>query len=62
MKKTIEIEIGDDLLKIETHKWAKQSNGSAVLTCRDNVLLVTANMKEEAKEDQDFFPLMVDFR
>jgi polyribonucleotide nucleotidyltransferase len=62
MKKTIEIEIGGDLLKIETHKWAKQSNGSAVLTCRDNVLLVTANMKEEAKEDQDFFPLMVDFR
>ena len=62
MKKTIEIEIGADLLKIETHKWAKQSNGSAVLTCRDNVLLVTANMKEEAKEDQDFFPLMVDFR
>jgi polyribonucleotide nucleotidyltransferase len=62
MKKTIEIEIGSDILKIETHKWAKQSDGSAVLTYKDNVLLVTANMKEEEKEGQDFFPLMVDFR
>jgi polyribonucleotide nucleotidyltransferase len=62
MNKTIEIEIGSDLLKIETHKWAKQSDGSAVLTYRDNVMLVTANMKEEEKEGQDFFPLIVDFR
>ncbi len=62
MKKTIEIEIGSDVLKIETHRWAKQSNGSAVLSYKENVILVTANMKDEAKEDQDFFPLMVDFR
>jgi polyribonucleotide nucleotidyltransferase len=62
MKKTIEIEIGSEILKIETHKWAKQSDGSAVLTYKDTVLLVTANMKEEEKEGQDFFPLMVDFR
>lgn len=62
MQKTIEIEVGSDILKIETHRWAKQSNGSAVLTYKDNVILVTANMKDEAKEGQDFFPLMVDFR
>jgi polyribonucleotide nucleotidyltransferase len=62
MQKTIEIEIGSDLLKIETHRWAKQSNGSAVLTYKDNVMLVTANMKEDVKEGQDFLPLMVDFR
>jgi polyribonucleotide nucleotidyltransferase len=62
MQKTIEIKVGSDLLKIETHRWAKQSNGSAVLTYKDNVMLVTANMKEDVKEDQDFFPLMVDFR
>ena len=62
MQKTIEIEIGDSILKIETHKWAKQSNGSAVITFRDNIMLVTANMKDEPKEDQDFFPLIVDFR
>lgn len=62
MKKIIEIEIGSDLLKIETHKWARQSNGTAVLSYRDNVMLVTANMKEEEKERKDFLPLMVDFR
>jgi polyribonucleotide nucleotidyltransferase len=62
MQKTIEIGIGSDTLKIETHRWAKQSNGSAVLTYKDNVILVTANMREEAKEGADFLPLMVDFR
>jgi len=62
MNKSINIEVGDSTLKIETHKWAKQSNGSAVLTYNDNVILVTANMKDEPKEDQDFFPLIVDFR
>ncbi|MCP4146543.1 MAG: polyribonucleotide nucleotidyltransferase [bacterium] len=62
MKKSIEIEIGSDVLKIETHRWAKQSNGSAVLTYKENVILTTANMKDEPKEGQDFFPLMVDFR
>jgi len=62
MQKTIEIEIGDSILKIETHKWAKQSNGSAVITYKDNIILLTANMKDEPKEDQDFFPLIVDFR
>lgn len=62
MQKSIELEIGGNLLKIETHRWAKQSNGSAVITYADNMLLVTANMRDEAKVDQDFFPLMVDFR
>ena len=60
--KKINIDIGGNILTIETHRWAKQSNGSAVLTSKDNVLLVTANMKEETSEGQDFLPLMVDFR
>lgn len=62
MKKKIEIDIDSNVLTIETHRWAKQSDGSAVLSYKDNVMLVTANMKDEAKEGQDFFPLMVDFR
>ena len=60
--KKIDIDIGGNILTIETHRWAKQSNGSAVLTGKDNVLLVTANMKEETSEGKDFLPLMVDFR
>jgi len=62
MKKTININVGDHSIKIETGRWAKQSNGSAVVTYKDNVILATANMKNEVKEGQDFFPLMVDFR
>ncbi|HNX97807.1 MAG TPA: polyribonucleotide nucleotidyltransferase, partial [Candidatus Aminicenantes bacterium] len=62
MQKTVEIEVGGFPLRIETHRWAKQSNGSALLSYKDNRLLVTANMKEECKEGQDFLPLMVDFR
>ncbi len=62
MERSISIDIGGNDLKIEIKRWAKQSNGSAVLSYKDNVLLVTANMRDEAKEDQDFFPLMVDFR
>ncbi len=62
MERSISIDIDGIDLKIETKKWAKQSNGSAVLSYKDNVLLVTANMRDEAKDDQDFFPLMVDYR
>ncbi|MCP5051549.1 MAG: polyribonucleotide nucleotidyltransferase [bacterium] len=62
MKKKLEIVVGEQTLTIETHRWAKQSDGSALLSCKDTVLLVTANMRDEAKEGQDFFPLMVDFR
>ena len=44
MKKTININVGDHTLKIETKKWAKQSNGSAVVTYKDNFIgIVTEN-------------------
>ncbi|TFG79700.1 MAG: polyribonucleotide nucleotidyltransferase [Chrysiogenales bacterium] len=62
MQKTIQIEIDGSTLKIDIHRWARQSNGSALLTYKDNMVLVTANMREEAKAAQDFLPLMVDFR
>ncbi len=62
MQKTIEIEAGSSIIKIETNRWAKQSNGSALVSYKDNIILVTANMKDVVKETQDFLPLMVDFR
>src|SRR5512137_2113611 len=62
MQKTIQIPIEGSTLKIDIHRWARQSNGSALITYKDNMLLVTANMRDEAKEAQDFLPLMVDFR
>jgi len=62
MQKTIQIAIEGSTLTIDIHRWARQSNGSALLRYRDTVILVTANMRDEAKEGQDFLPLMVDFR
>jgi len=62
MQKTIQIAIEGSTLTIDIHRWARQSNGSALLTYKDNVILVTANMRDEEKAGQDFLPLMVDFR
>ncbi|MEN8152722.1 MAG: polyribonucleotide nucleotidyltransferase [Acidobacteriota bacterium] len=62
MENSISVNIDNTSLKIESQRWAKQSNGSVIVTYKDNVILVTANMKDETKEGQDFFPLMVDFR
>jgi len=62
MQKTIQIPIEGSTLKIDIHRWARQSNGSALITYKDNMVLVTANMREEEKAAQDFLPLMVDFR
>jgi len=60
--KSIQIEIAGTPMKIETHRWAKQSNGSALITYKDNIMLVTANMKDESAGGQDFLPLTVDLR
>ena len=62
MQKSIQIAIEGSTLTIDIHRWARQSNGSALLTYKDTMILVTANMRDEAKEGQDFLPLMVDFR
>ena len=62
MQTTVEIEIDGSILKIESQRWARQSNGSVLISLKDTRILVTANMRDEAKENQDFLPLMVDFR
>jgi polyribonucleotide nucleotidyltransferase len=56
-----EVEIGGKLLKIETGKLAKQSNGAVTVQYGDTVVLVTA-VAGELKEDVDFFPLNVEYR
>ncbi len=54
MQKTVEIEIDGSKLKIESQRWARQSNGSVLVSLRDTRILVTANMRDEAKQNQDF--------
>ncbi len=57
-----EVEIGGRKLSIETGRFAKQANGAVMVRYADTMVLVTAVAAEEAKEDQDFFPLQVEYR
>lgn len=47
---------------IETGKLATQANGSVVLRCGKTMLLAVVTAAPEAKPDQDFFPLSVDYQ
>ena len=57
-----EVEIGGKVFSIETGRYAKQANGAVMVRYADTMVLVTAVATEEAKEDQDFFPLQVEYR
>ncbi|HNV62921.1 MAG TPA: polyribonucleotide nucleotidyltransferase, partial [Candidatus Cloacimonas acidaminovorans] len=48
-------------LIVETGKMAKQANGSVFIQYGETAVLVTATMSKEPAEDQDFFPLTVDY-
>jgi polyribonucleotide nucleotidyltransferase len=57
-----EIEIGGRVFSIETGKYAKQANGSAMVRYGDTMVLVTAVAASEAREGLDYFPLQVEYR
>jgi polyribonucleotide nucleotidyltransferase len=48
-------------LIVETGKMAKQANGSVFIQYGESAILVTATMSKEPVENQDFFPLTVDY-
>ncbi|MFN3603815.1 MAG: polyribonucleotide nucleotidyltransferase [Leptonema sp. (in: bacteria)] len=52
----------DKEIIIETGKWAKQAHGAVVYKYDKIVLLATVCAEKEAKEEQDFFPLIVEYR
>jgi len=56
------VEIGGRLFTIETGRFAKQANGAVMVSYGETMVLVTAVASEQAKEDQDFFPLQVEYR
>ncbi|MFC1514639.1 polyribonucleotide nucleotidyltransferase [Candidatus Omnitrophota bacterium] len=41
---------------------AKQANGAVLVELNDTVILVTACMSKDAREEIDFFPLLVDYQ
>ena len=57
-----EIEIGGKLFSIETGRYARQANGAVMVRYGDTMVLVTAVASQEVKDDQDFFPLQVEYR
>jgi polyribonucleotide nucleotidyltransferase len=57
---TREVTIAGKTIKFEFNKYAKQAN-SVMVSCGDTQVLVCVVAAEEAKADQDFFPLTVDY-
>jgi polyribonucleotide nucleotidyltransferase len=58
----VQIDFGRQDLIIETGKMAKQANGAVTVQYGGTVVLVTACMSKEPKEDADFFPLIVEYQ
>jgi polyribonucleotide nucleotidyltransferase len=59
---SLRIKFGKSDLVLETGKIAKQANGSVTVQYGGTVVLVTACMSKEPKEDLGFFPLTVEYQ
>src|SRR3984893_7759317 len=59
---TREISVGQNTLRFETGKLAKQAHGSVIVRFGDSVVLVTACHAASPREGIDFLPLTVDYR
>lgn len=59
---TRELDWGGRKLVLETGKVAKQATGAVVATYGDTKVLATVCAAKEAKADQDFFPLTVNYQ
>ncbi len=59
---TREVTIGQQTLRLETGKLAKQAAGAVIVRYGDSVVLVTACRAANPREGIDFLPLTVDYR
>jgi polyribonucleotide nucleotidyltransferase len=59
---TRELTIGQNTLRLETGKLAKQAGGAVMVRFGDSVVLVTACRAASPREGIDFLPLTVDYR
>jgi polyribonucleotide nucleotidyltransferase len=62
MVERVEIDLGGKSLVIETGKVAKQAHGAATVRLGDTIILATVVEAKQVDEEQDFFPLFVDYR
>lgn len=60
MKTTVTTSVGGRQITIETGRLAKQADGAALVSCGNNMVLVTAVSSKKASE-LDFFPLTVEY-
>ncbi len=58
----VEKTIAGKVMRLETGRIARQSNGSVLVTLGETSLLATVNAAKEPREDIDFFPLQVEYR
>ena len=56
----VDVEIGGKTISFETGRMAHQADGAVLMRCGDTMVLVTAVMRDDVREGQDFFPLTVD--
>ena len=57
-----EFQYGDIPVVLETGRIARQATGAVMASMKDTVVLVTCVAGKEARPDQDFFPLTVDYQ
>ncbi|MDG2264873.1 MAG: polyribonucleotide nucleotidyltransferase [Candidatus Marinamargulisbacteria bacterium] len=54
--------VNNQVITLETGRFARQANGSVLLKCKDLVLLATATMSQSPRPGIDFLPLTVEFQ
>ncbi len=62
MMQTVEIDLGQRKLQLETGRLAKQAGGAVLVSSGDARVLVTATAADHPREGINFFPLTVDYR
>jgi len=62
MAHTVEIDVGERTIRLETGRLAKQAGGAVLVSCGDARVLVTATAADSPREGISFFPLTVDYR
>lgn len=62
MYKTFKVKVGNKDLMVEIGRMAKQANGAVTVTYGGTVVLVTAVMTKESREEVDMVPLTIEYQ
>jgi len=59
--KSMQLQIGDKTVTVETGKYAQTANGSVTIKCGDTMLFVHCCVSKKPRVGIDFFPLLIDY-